>query len=43
MQEIKEKETSVKVAQAFANVILTPEKSNFETEYEKNKPADMPF
>jgi hypothetical protein len=43
MQEIKEKETSVKVAQAFANVNLTPEKSTFETEYEKNKPDDVPF
>jgi hypothetical protein len=43
MQEIKEKETSIKVAQAFANVNLTPEKSTFETEYEKNKPDDVPF
>jgi hypothetical protein len=43
IQQIKEKETSVKVAQAFANVNLTPEKSTFETEYEKNKPDDVPF
>jgi hypothetical protein len=43
IQEIKEKENSIKVAQAFANVNLTPDKSTFETEYEKNKPADMPF
>lgn len=43
MQEIKDKENSIKVAQAFANVNLTPDKSTFETEYEKNKPADMPF
>mgnify|MGYP001269887969 FL=1 len=43
MQEIKDKENSIKVAQAFANVNLTPDKSTFETEYEKNKPNDMPF
>ena len=43
MQEVKDKENSIKVAQAFANVNLTPDKSTFETEYEKNKPADMPF
>jgi hypothetical protein len=43
MQEVVEKENKVKIQQAFANVNLTPEKSTFETEYEKNKPDDVPF
>ena len=47
--EIAEREQQIeqiKVKEAYANVNLTPDKSDFDqeiTEYEKNKPDDVPF
>jgi hypothetical protein len=46
MQDRKEKQDRIKIQQAYSNVNLTPDKSDFDTEltdYERNKPDDVPF